>query len=42
MFLLADDRHQNIVIKLLYHLSYDEDVKAQFAFTECVSLVSII
>lgn len=35
-----DDRHQEMVIKLLYHLSYDNDVIAQFAYTECVSLVS--
>ncbi|KAF2899927.1 hypothetical protein ILUMI_06266 [Ignelater luminosus] len=38
--LLRDDRHQDIVIKLLYHLSYDEDVIAQFAYTDCVSLIT--
>ncbi|XP_044268197.1 kinesin-associated protein 3 [Tribolium madens] len=36
--LLSDDRHQEIVLKLLYHLSYDDDVKTQFA--ECVGLIT--
>lgn len=30
-FLLAgDEHHQEIVLKLLYHLSYDDEVKPQF------------
>lgn len=36
----ADDRHQDIVIKLLYHLSYDEEAQPYFVYTDCVSLVS--
>lgn len=40
-FILVDDRHQEMVIKLLYHFSYDNDVIAQFAYTECVSLVGL-
>ncbi|KAK4880125.1 hypothetical protein RN001_008271 [Aquatica leii] len=38
--LLRDDRHQDIVIKLLYHLSYDVEIIAQFAYTDCVSLIT--
>ncbi|KAF5288020.1 hypothetical protein FQA39_LY15549 [Lamprigera yunnana] len=38
--LLRDDKHQDIVIKLLYHLSYDEEIVAQFAYTDCVSLIT--
>ncbi|KAF5307810.1 hypothetical protein FQR65_LT06682 [Abscondita terminalis] len=38
--LLRDDRHQDIVIKLLYHLSYDKEIIAQFAYTDCVSLIT--
>lgn len=38
--LLADDRHQDIVIKLLYHLSYEEETIAEFAYTDCVSLIT--
>ncbi|KAJ3650752.1 hypothetical protein Zmor_016832 [Zophobas morio] len=36
--LLSDDRHQEMILKLLYHLSYDDDVKTQFA--ECVGLIT--
>ncbi|XP_050309550.1 kinesin-associated protein 3 [Anthonomus grandis grandis] len=28
---MGDDRHQEVVMKLLYHLSYDEDSKSHFA-----------
>lgn len=38
--LLRDDRHQDIVIKLLYHLSYDGEVIQQFTYTDCVSLIT--
>lgn len=38
--ILADDRHQDIVIKLLYQLSYEEETKAEFTYTDCVSLIT--
>lgn len=38
--LVADDRHQDIVIKLLYHLSYEDETKVEFAYTDCVSLIT--
>lgn len=34
---MGDDRHQEVVFKLLYHLSYDEDSKSYFV--ECIGLI---
>lgn len=33
----GDDKHQEVVLKILYHLSYEEDVKHNFV--ECIGLV---
>lgn len=39
---LGDDRHQVVIIKLLYHLSMNDKVKIMFSHTDCVSLVSCL
>ncbi|XP_076255125.1 kinesin associated protein 3 isoform X2 [Rhynchophorus ferrugineus] len=35
--LMGDDRHQEVVLKLLYHLSYDEDSKIYFI--DCIGFI---
>lgn len=37
---VGDDRHQDVVLKLLYHLSYEDEIKPEFAYTDCVSLIT--
>ena len=37
--LLADDRNQNPVCCVLYHLSMDDKVKSMFTYTECIPIV---
>uniref|UniRef100_A0A0A9WXQ8 Kinesin-associated protein 3 n=4 Tax=Lygus hesperus TaxID=30085 RepID=A0A0A9WXQ8_LYGHE len=34
--LLNDERHLSIILKILYHLSMDDRVKAMFTFTNCL------
>ncbi|XP_044733665.1 kinesin-associated protein 3-like [Chrysoperla carnea] len=38
--LLRDDKHQNIVLKLLYQFSRDRRTRSGFTYTECVHLVT--
>jgi hypothetical protein len=37
---MSDDKHHSIVIKILYHMSLDDKVKAVFTFTDCVPLLT--
>lgn len=36
----GDDRHQEIVLKILYNLSYDDEIKTQFV--DYIGLVSVV
>lgn len=36
----GDDKHQEVVLKILYQLSYEDDVKHNFV--ECIGLVSYL
>ncbi|KOB76892.1 putative kinesin-associated protein [Operophtera brumata] len=36
----SDDKHINLVMKILYHLSMDDRVKVMFTQSDCVKLVS--
>lgn len=38
-FFLGDDKHQEVVLKILYHLSYEDEVKHNFV--DCIGLVSL-
>lgn len=35
---LSDDKHHEVVIRILYHMSLDDKVKSMFTYTECVPL----
>lgn len=35
---LSDDKHHNIVLRILYHMSLDDKVKSMFTYTECIPL----
>lgn len=37
---MSDEKHHSIVIKILYHMSLDDKVKAIFTFTDCVPLLT--
>uniref|UniRef100_A0A1L8DUQ1 Putative kinesin associated protein kap n=1 Tax=Nyssomyia neivai TaxID=330878 RepID=A0A1L8DUQ1_9DIPT len=37
---LNDDKHHDIVLKILYHMSMDDKVKSMFTYTECVPLIT--
>uniref|UniRef100_A0A7G3APG4 Putative kinesin associated protein kap n=1 Tax=Lutzomyia longipalpis TaxID=7200 RepID=A0A7G3APG4_LUTLO len=37
---LSDDKHHDIVLKILYHMSMDDKVKSMFTYTECVPLIT--
>lgn len=37
MSLLSDDKHQEVVLKILYHLSYEDEVKHHFV--DCIGLI---
>ncbi|KAG5681802.1 hypothetical protein PVAND_011210 [Polypedilum vanderplanki] len=37
---MSDDKHHSIVIKILYHFSLDDKVKAIFTYTDCVPLLT--
>ncbi|CAH1183421.1 unnamed protein product [Phaedon cochleariae] len=36
--LLSDDKHQEVVLKILYHLSYEDEIKHQFM--DCIGLIT--
>lgn len=36
----SDDKHHEIVTKILYHMSLDDKVKSMFTYTECVPLAT--
>lgn len=36
----GDDKHINLAMKILYHLSMDDRVKLMFTQSDCVKLVS--
>lgn len=38
----GDDKHINLALKILYHLSMDDRVKVMFTQSDCVKLVSTI
>ncbi|CAH1108759.1 unnamed protein product [Psylliodes chrysocephalus] len=38
MSLLSDDKHQEVVLKILYHLSYEDEVKHNFV--DCIGLIT--
>ncbi|XP_072377125.1 kinesin-associated protein 3 [Diabrotica undecimpunctata] len=37
MSLLSDDKHQEVVLKILYHLSYEDEIKHHFV--DCIGLI---
>ncbi|XP_059618784.1 kinesin-associated protein 3 isoform X2 [Phlebotomus argentipes] len=37
---LSDDKHHDIVLKILYHMSMDDKVKSMFTYTDCVPLIT--
>lgn len=37
---LSDEKHHEIVTRILYHLSLDDKVKSMFTYTECVPLAT--
>lgn len=37
---LSDDKHHEIVTRILYHMSLDDKVKSMFTYTECVPLAT--
>lgn len=37
---LSDDKHNEIVTRILYHMSMDDKVKSMFTYTECVPLAT--
>jgi Kinesin-associated protein (KAP) len=37
---MSDDKHHLIIIKILYHMSLDDKVKAIFNFTDCVHILT--
>lgn len=37
---LSDEKHHEIVTKILYHMSLDDKVKAVFNFSDCVALLT--
>lgn len=39
-FISGDDKHRNLAMKILYHLSMDDRVKLMFTQSDCVKLVS--
>lgn len=36
----SDDKHHEVVTKILYHMSLDDKVKSMFTYTECVPLAT--
>ncbi|XP_055614070.1 kinesin-associated protein 3 [Uranotaenia lowii] len=38
--LLSDDKHHEIVTKILYHMSLDDKIKSMFTYTDCVPVVT--
>lgn len=37
---LSDDKHHEIVTKILYHMSLDDKIKSMFTYTDCVPVVT--
>lgn len=37
---LSDDKHHEIVTRILYHMTLDDKVKSMFTYTECVPLAT--
>lgn len=37
---LSDDKHHEVVTRILYHMSLDDKVKSMFTYTECVPLAT--
>lgn len=37
---LTDDKHHEIVLKILYHMSLDDKIKSMFTYTDCIQLVT--
>lgn len=38
-YFIGDDKHINLAMKILYHLSMDDRVKLMFTQSDCVKLV---
>lgn len=37
---LSDDKHHEIVTKILYHMSLDDKIKSMFTYTDCIPVVT--